>query len=465
MAEHHLTVEERISRGENARLDCPRSGHAAWSPAQDRPDPVSLLEAQAKSRIPELVPIRYERMLASPFAFYRGAAVIMAADLSTMPNTGLNVQLCGDAHLSNFGGFASPERDLILDVNDFDETHPGPWEWDVKRLVASVEIAGREIGFDAQLLRTLVLEVAGEYQKTMRECAQLGNLKLWYLHLDRNGIKKRWGQELKHKELKAFDKKLAHASHHDNQRALEKLTRQVDGQLKIAPNPPLIVPVEDFLTGPEQDQIGATIRGLINKYALNLRGDHRKLVSSYDYVHMARKVVGVGSVGTHCWVILMLGRDEQDPLFLQVKEAQASVLEPYLGKSDYDNHGRRVVEGRWLMQTSSDIFLGWDRAVGLDGVQRDFYIRQLWDWKVSLDFETMEPDEALVYGKICAWTLARAHARSGDPIAISAYLGESNQIDNTLADFATAYADQNERDYQALISAANNGRIIVADGG
>lgn len=459
MVQAYLTANERIDRGKAARLVCPRSVQAAWSPVQDRPDPVQLLEDQAKSRIPELVPIRYERMLASPFAFYRGAAVIMAADLATMPNTGLTVQLCGDAHLSNFGGFASPERDLILDVNDFDETLPGPWEWDVKRLVASVEIAGRERGFDSNVLHNLVLGVAQDYRQAMHEFAMLSNLNMWYLHMDLAGIKERWGSSLKHKEMKALDSKFAHATHKDNHRALEKLTQQVNGQIRIAPNPPFVVPIEDVLTDMEQDQIEKTLVALIGKYTINLRDDYQKLMEDYRYVHMARKVVGVGSVGTRTWIILFLGRDDQDPLFLQVKEAQDSVLEPYLGNSIYTNNGQRVVQGQWLMQSSSDIFLGWEQTIGSDGVPRDFYIRQLWDWKVSLDFETMEPGEAMVYGKMCAWILARAHARSGDRLAIDAYLGTGPEIDNALAKFAVAYADQNERDYQALIDAAKSGRI------
>lgn len=461
----YLTAKERASLGKAARKRCPRSAHAAWSPAPERPDPVGLLEAQAKSRIAELVPIRYERMLVSPFAFYRGAAVIMAADLSTLRNSGLNVQLCGDAHLSNFGGFASPERDLILDVNDFDETLPGSWEWDVKRLVASVVIATRERGFDEKTSRRLVHEVVEEYRRSMHEFAALGNVKMWYVHLDAAGMKARWGGELTHKEWKAFEANLAHASHKDNHRALEKLTRRVNGQLRIAPNPPLIVPIEDLLQSPGQDSIDQTMRALIERYARNLPVAYRKLVESYRYVHLARKVVGVGSVGTHAWIILMVGRDEQDALFLQVKEAQESVLEPYLGRSVYDNHGRRVVEGQWLMQSSSDILLAWEENVGLDGVERDFYVRQLWDWKVSLDFETMTPDEAMVYGKLCAWTLARAHGRSGDPIAIAAYLGKSQVAQTALAEFAAAYADQNERDYQALTAAAKSGRIRTSGAG
>jgi uncharacterized protein (DUF2252 family) len=455
----HLTVEQRAKQGKAARKICPRSVHAVWKPAADRADPIALLEAQAAGRVPELVPIRYQRMLVSPFAFYRGAAVIMASDLSTMSNTGLIVQLCGDAHLSNFGGFASPERDLILDVNDFDETLPGPWEWDVKRLLASVEIAGREVGIGPNDLRKIVLATAGEYHRSMKEFAAKGNLEMWYLHLDLAGLKKRLGKKAKLKAVKAIEADLAHASHKDNHRALEKLTRQVNGQARIAPNPPLIVPMEDLAADMEREVIVRTLREFFRNYRMSLRGDHRHLFDDYRFTHLARKVVGVGSVGMRAWIVLMLGRDDTDPLFLQVKEAQASVLEPYLGKSVYGNGGRRVVEGQWLMQSSSDIFLGWDRIEGADGIQRDYYVRQLWDWKVSADIETMDPDELTAYGRMCAWTLARAHARSGDEVAISAYLGKNDHVDRALAEFAVAYADQNKRDYQALVVAVKSGRV------
>lgn len=461
----YLAVRERAGRGKAARKSCPRSSHAAWDPTADRPDPIDLLEAQAKTRIPELVPIRYQRMSVSPFAFYRGAAAIMASDLSTMPNTGLYVQLCGDAHISNFGGFASAERELILDVNDFDETLPGPWEWDVKRLVASVEIAGRERGFGSKTRRGLVLGTAGEYHQAMREFAAMDNLELWYLHMDLNGMEARWGKSAKSKAFKVLDADLAHAHQKDNHRALEKLTRRVGDQIRIAPNPPLVVPVEDFVRSSEVDRAHEIMRAFIRKYRSTLRGDHRRLLESYRYVHAARKVVGVGSVGTRAWIALLLGRDETDPLFLQVKEAQASVYEPFLGKSAYAESGRRVIEGQWLMQSSSDIFLGWERiAAGLDGKSHDFYVRQLWDWKLSFEIEAMGLAEMTVYAKMCAWTLARAHARSGDRVAIGAYLGKSKLTDNALAEFAVAYADQNERDYQALIAAVQSGRVNAGTG-
>ncbi len=460
-----LTLQERIALGKDVRTRLPRENHAAWDPASDRPDPVDLLEKQAETRIPELVPIRYGRMLASPFAFYRGAAAIMASDLATAPNTGLQVQLCGDAHLSNFGGFASPERELVLDVNDFDETLPGPWEWDVKRLAASIEIVGRELGIDAKRRHSLVVESVGEYHRAMGEFAAMGNLEVWCTHLDLAGMQKRWGMNAKTKSMKAFDVDLAQAYNRDNHRAFEKLTENVDGRIRIKAKPPLIVPIEDLAQDQQPELLEQTIRSLIHSYQRSLQADRRHLMEDYQYVHMARKVVGVGSVGTRAYIILMLGRYHADPLFLQAKEADASVLEPFLGKSAYADHGQRVVEGQRLMQAASDIFLGWDRIPkGLDGKTHDFYMRQLWDWKISLDVETMTPDEIMVYGKICGWTLARAHARSGDRIAISTYLGQNASFAHALAEFSAAYADQNQRDYQALDDAVKDGRIIAETG-
>ena len=461
----HLTPHERAALGKAARSQIPRSGHAAWAPPDDRPDPVNLLEAQAATRVPELVPIRYGRMLASPFAFYRGAAVIMASDLATMPNTGLQVQLCGDAHIANFGGFASPERELVLDVNDFDETLPGPWEWDVKRLAASVEIASRQRGFEASVRRDLVLASVGEYSLAMREFSGMGNLDLWYLHLTLEAIKARWGTSVKPKAIKALRSDLTHAHHRDNQRAFEKLTHKVNGQLKIVSNPPLVEPIEDVLSGEGYDRFEKTIRGLIRSYRSTLQPNLRLLLERYQFVHIARKVVGVGSVGTRTWILLLIGRDEGDPLFLQAKEATPSVLEPYLTKSQYKNQGQRVVVGQWMMQASSDIFLGWVKVpLGYDERAHDYYIRQLWDWKISVDFDLMEPGEMKVWGQVCGWTLARAHARSGDRIAISAYLGKAKGFDTALAEFASAYADQNELDYQALVEAVKSGQIKAETG-
>jgi len=462
---HHETPEERTKRGKAARSTVPRSALAAWEPPDDRPDPLDLLEGQALGRIPELVPIRYGRMMTSPFAFYRGAAVIMASDLALMPNTGLQVQLCGDAHLSNFGGFASPERELILDLNDFDETLPGPWEWDVKRLAASLEIAGRERNFNLKTRRNLVSATVGEYQRAMSEFAQLRNLDMWYLHLSPEAIQARWGISAKPKAMKSLEADFAKGYQKDNLRAFEKLTHRVNGNLRIAPNPPLVVPIEDLYTAGGPQEIEEILPRLIRDYRSSLQPDLRHLAESFRYVHVARKVVGVGSVGTLTWILLMLGRDDQDPLFLQVKEAKASVLEPYLKKSAYSHQGRRVVEGQRLMQAASDIFLGWVRVPsGIDGKSHDFYLRQLWDWKVSADVEVMTAGEMSIYGKMCGWTLARAHARSGDRIAIAAYLGKGKVYNQALVDFASSYANQNERDYQALVAAVNNGRIKAETG-
>ena len=342
---------------------------AAWDAPADRPDPVALLEEQGKTRLPELLPIRYGRMLASPFAFYRGAAAIMASDLATLPNTGLIVQLCGDAHLANFGGFASPERDLVLDINDFDETLPGPWEWDVKRLAASIEIAGRERGFDAKVRRSLVLAAVGEYHRAMGEFAALGNFDVWYRQMDLAAMQKRWGMTVKPKAMKALDADFTPAHPRDNVRAYEKLTVRVNGQPRIAARPPLVVPIEDLVQGPALDRLEQALPTLVRSYRRSLQADRRQLLESYRYVHLARKVVGVGSVGTRTWIVLLLGRDETDPLFLQVKEAKASVLEPYLKKSTYADNGQRVVEGQRLMQAASDIFLGWERVSGGHGRQ------------------------------------------------------------------------------------------------
>jgi uncharacterized protein (DUF2252 family) len=453
----HYTVKERKAFGKAARARISREAHGAWNPAPNRPDPLALLESQAVTRIPELIPIRYGRMLVSPFAFYRGTAIIMASDLATMPHTGLQVQLCGDAHLSNFGGFASPERELIVSLNDFDETLPGPWEWDVKRLAASMEIAGRARGFDEKTRHKIVHDTVNAYCQAMHEFAELDNLSMWYLHLTTAEIHARWG----------FDamKEFSGAQKRDNVRAMKKLTHYVDGELRIAPHPPLIVPIEDLISGEELAHQHEKMSELIRLYRATLQPDRRHLLENYEYAHVARKVVGVGSVGTRTWVLLLLGRDEKDPLFLQVKEAEASVLEPYLGKSEFANHGQRVVAGQWLMQATSDIFLGWEHVdSGLKGEPHDFYVRQLWDWKVSADIDSMSVAELLVYGEMCGWTLARAHGRSGDRVAISSYLGSNNTFAKSLVTFSAAYADQNERDFKTVEAAAKAGRIKVETG-
>ena len=455
----HLTPAERAARGKAARSEVPRSGHAGWDAPSGRPDPVGFLEEQAKSRVQELVPIRYGRMLVSPFAFYRGAAYLMASDLASTPRSGLIVQACGDAHVSNFGLFASPERELLFDINDFDETAHGPWEWDVKRLAASLAIAGRNNGFADKERAEVVRGAASAYRSAMREFAAMRNLDVRYAHARvKEGLPGLQAM-LDKKNLKAAERVVTKARTKDSMEAFAKLTTVVDGEPRIISEPPLIVPVEELLPADEATRFLGTMHELIRSYRRTLQGDRKHLLEDFRFAHLARKVVGVGSVGTRAWIVLMLGRNDQDPLFLQAKEAQASVLEPFVGKSRYANHGQRVVEGQRLMQAASDIFLGWNRLTGIDGVVRDFYIRQLRDWKGSWAPEAMVPQVMGVYGQMCAWTLARAHARSGDRIAIASYLGNSDAFDRAIASFAEAYADQNERDYAALTSAVKADKI------
>jgi len=460
----HLSPAERAARGRAARGEVPRSSHAAWEAWSERPDPIALLEEQAETRVPELVPIRYGRMVASPFAFFRGSAYVMASDLAGSPRSGMRVQLCGDAHLSNFGGFASPERDLLFDLNDFDETLPGPWEWDVKRLAASIAVAGRDRGFATKLRREMVTAAVAQYREAMRRFATMTALQVWYARMDVSELADEFRSQVEGRMVKRFNKTVAKARRKDSARAFEKLAHRVNGTAQIVADPPLVVPVADLLPGFEADELEHTIRGLLGAYRASLSGERPKLLDRYHYGDFARKVVGVGSVGTRAWVVLMLGRDGDDPLFLQAKEAQQSVLEPFAGRCEYDNMGRRVVEGQRLMQAASDIFLGWLRVTGIDGQRRDFYVRQLWDWKTSADIETMRPEAIGIYTRLCAWTLARAHARSGDPIAIAAYLGRRDTFDKAIAELAELYADQNECDYQRLVDAIDTGRVVAEKG-
>jgi uncharacterized protein (DUF2252 family) len=457
----HPTVEQRAAQGKAARAVAPRSGHGEWEPATDRRDPVELLEEQARTRVPELVPMRYGRMLVSPFTFFRGAAYPMAADLAGAPRTGLEVQLCGDAHLSNFGGFAAPDRRLVFSINDFDETLPGPFEWDVKRLVASFAVAGRDRGFDAKQRHSINQVVARSYREAIRGFAEMSNLDLWYARIDVDEIAALAARHGTAKQQRRLEHNVAKARAKDSMRAFSKLTTVVDGERKIASDPPLIVPIEELASGAEPAEIEEFVRGVIRSYRRTLSTDRRRLLERFRYAHAARKVVGVGSVGTRAWIVLMLGRDETDPLFLQVKEAQASVLEPFLGRSTFAKHGQRVVEGQRLMQAASDIMLGWIRIGGVDGVSRDFYIRQLWDGKGSALVETMNPSAMTVYAQVCGRALAKAHARSGDAIAITSYLGAGDTFDRALASFAEAYADQNDRDYQALQDAVAAGLVAA----
>ena len=431
-------------------------------PAPARVDPISVLQDQDASRVADLVPIRHARMAKSPFSFFRGAAAIMAADLASTPRTGFDVQLCGDAHLANFGGFAAPDRDLVFSVNDFDETLPGPWEWDVKRLAASMVVAGRDRGFGAKKRRSIVSGTVRQYRDAMREFARRGDLAVWYARLDAAGMLERLRSHAKSKTVRSFRRSVVKAHRHDSLAAFSKLTHDVDGEPRIISDPPLIVPIEELLRGGDATDAEHIWEDYLRLYRDSLPGDRRHLVEGFRYTDLARKVVGVGSVGTRDWIVLLLGRDGNDPLFLQLKEASASVLTPYLGPSEFDNQGQRVVEGQRLMQAASDIFLGWFRGQGVDdGVTRDFYVRQLWDWKIGEDIERMSHAGMGFYGQACGWTLARAHARSGDRIAIAAYLGSNDTFAAAIAEFAESYADQNERDYRALGDAITTGRLVA----
>jgi uncharacterized protein (DUF2252 family) len=455
-----LSTDERARRGHAARLNAKRSSHGDWSPAPGRPDPVSLLEEQARTRLAELVPIRYGRMLSSPFAFYRGAALVMASDLATTPVSGIDVQACGDAHVSNFGVFAGPDRELVFDVNDFDETARGPWEWDVKRLAASLEIAGRDRNFTAAERTGAVLDCVRAYRDAMARFAQMGNLECWYTRMRADALVAVAGVLTRSQQARTRAA-LAKAQRKTSSAAIAKLTVSVNGSLRFASQPPLLVPVSELVGSDDAREAVDEFNRLLDLYAASLAPPVRHLLSSYRFVDLARKVVGVGSVGTRAWIGLLTGRDDSDPLVLQGKEAEASVLERFVGASSFEQHGERVVEGQRLMQAASDVLLGWLRTPGFDGVVRDFYIRQLWDAKGSADVETILPSGLQVYGQICAQTLARGHARSGDRVAIAAYLGGGDSFPAAIRQFALAYADQNERDHRSLEQAARSGRITV----
>lgn len=434
----------------------PRSSHGEWEPAAR--DPLQILTAQDATRVPELVPIRYGRMLASPFAFFRGAAALMAADLAQSDPVGLDAQLCGDAHLANFGVFAAPDRRLVFDCNDFDETCRGPFEWDVKRLAASVAVAGRERGFGRKERRRATLAAAGSYRKSMREFAAMRNIDVWYSRLDVEPALGVLRSQVDARRYRRVERNLAKAEAKDSIRALDRLTYEEGGRLRILSEPPLITPLDELTDAADAEQ---QLQAVLAAYRRSLSSDRRRLASSYRYVDAARKVVGVGSVGTRAWIVLLLGRDARDPLFLQAKEAQASVLEPYAGASPYRNHGRRVVEGQRLMQAASDIFLGWVATKGLDDERRCFYVRQLWDGKGSAEVERMSPRDLAIYSALCGQALARAHARSADRVGIASYLGGGDAFDRALARFAEAYADQSEEDFARVSRAAVGGEIEV----
>jgi uncharacterized protein (DUF2252 family) len=462
----YATLEsgESAERGRAARQRAPRATHGDWTPAPDRADPVELLAAQAATRVQELVPIRYGRMLVSPFTFYRGAAAIMAADLAGTPTSGIVVQACGDAHISNFGAFAAPDRRLLFSPNDFDETLPGPWEWDVKRMAASVEIAGRDVGLPANRRRSIVMACVREYREAMNAFAERSHLDVWYERLNASELVDRFGGRLGGTGRIEFAQPFVQARRKTSLRAVKKLTERVDGELRFRSVPPLLVPMRELFDSADVGDESTYIRRLMEDYAASLSVNYRHLFETYRFVDMARKVVGVGSVGTRAWVVLLVGREGKDPLVLQAKEAQPSVLEPHIGASEFDCAGERVVRGQRISQAASDIFLGWLRSEGLDGQQYDFYVRQLWDWKASADLSTMDEAGLHAYTRACGWSLARAHARSGDRLAIAAYLGRGRRFDRAIADFSSAYADQNELDHRRLVEAVAAGEVAAEPG-
>jgi uncharacterized protein (DUF2252 family) len=460
----YLSAAERAARGKAARTSAPRSSHATFDTSFLSRDPIELLERQAASWEPDLVPIRYGRMLVSPFAFFRGAALVMASDLSGTPASGFPVQLCGDAHLSNFGLFGSPDGRQVFDLSDFDETLPGPWEWDVKRLATSLVVAARENGFGWKDRRAIVLACAGRYREAMREYAAMRNLEVWYAHLEDEAVQAELAVQLDAGQRKRLTKSPARARTRESTQPLDKLARVVGEGRRIVADPPLIVPLRDLLPDVMRERLEHRLRGLIRQYGRSLQPERRVLIEQFRVVDIARKVVGVGGVGPRTWIVLLLGRDDQDPLFLQAKDAQPSLLSEFAGKSPYANEGQRVVAGQRLMQAANDVFLGWARVTELDGQQRDMYVRQLQDWKAAASVEAMPVESMRWYGALCGSALARAHARSGDRIAIAAYLGAGEVFDQALVEFAEAYADQNERDYQAFVAAVDAGRIAAQPG-
>ncbi|MCX2946890.1 DUF2252 domain-containing protein [Lentzea sp. NEAU-D7] len=460
-------VAARTAKGLTARKDVPLEAHGQPPQDGDRFDPVKVLAAQDDARVPELVPIRYGRMLASPFAFFRGAAAVMAGDLASTPCSGLTCQLSGDAHIGNFGVFASPERRLVFDLNDFDETLPGPWEWDVKRLAASLAVAGRQNGLGRKARMNVVRAAAGRYRTAMARFAEQGDLAVWYTHASAEDVKSLLKAHADKARQQRFAREQAKARARDSLQAYRKLTSVIGGRRRINADPPLLVPVGHLMPDTEREDLEFLVQDLLAGYAASLSPDRRHLLSGFRFVDMARKVVGVGSVGTRCWIVLLHGRDEDDPLLLQVKEASRSVLADHLPgrpRARHGSEGERVVTGQRLMQAAGDIFLGWETAEGIDGLTRDFYVRQLRDWKGSASIETMDEAGLRLYGALCGWTLARAHARTGDRIAMAAYLSDGKAFDVALAEFAESYADRNEQDYRLLAEAARTGRVPVQSG-
>lgn len=460
--------EESERHGSELRESVPLKAHGSWAPADDRPDPVALLRSQGESRVQELLPLRYERMSISAFTFYRGAALIMASDLSKTPTTGITVQACGDAHISNFGLFSSPERRTVFDINDFDETLPGPWEWDIKRLAASVEICGRDNGFTKKQRKKAVRACAMGYRTAMAGFAGMGHLDVWHAHLDVESLRDKLVTSGNKKFAKKADKTIAKAKGKNSVRAIRKLTEVVDGQLRIIADPPLIVPIRNLVAHKagermaerfDEHDIGRLMHAVLTKYRSTLPAENRQLIERYTAVDVGHKVVGVGSVGTRAWIVVMQGADQNDPLVLQIKEAQESVLERFLGKSRHVQHGHRVVAGQRAMQTTGDMLLGWCRLPSADGRGRDYYVRQLWNGKGSIDLSLIDSDQLAKLARACGWTLAHAHARTGDRFAIASYLGDTDSFDKAMAKFAAAYANQNERDYQRFLEARAKGEL------
>lgn len=456
---HRLSPAESAALGKAVRARVPRSLHGLFEPSGKRPDPVDVIERQSAGRVKELVPIRYGRMSESPFRFYRGAAAIMANDLAGTPDSGLRAQLCGDAHMLNFRLLASPERHLMFDINDFDETLPGPWEWDVKRLAASLVIAGRENGFTDAERATIVRAAVRSYRLRMREYAAMRHLDVWYAKVDAEQLRELASERLPRRESRRLSAVMDKARTRDSLQAFEKLTEVVDGQRRISSAPPTLVRAADLLPDLERGRLEDMFRDLVARYGASLSSEREHLLRQFTMVDMARKVVGVGSVGTRCWIILLLGRDGDDPLLLQAKEADESVLAPYVGAGEYQSQGRRVVAGQRMMQAAGDIFLGWERVHAPDGEDRDFYVRQLRDWKGIAEPARQVPGTMRAFGEVCGGTLARAHARSGDRIAIASYLGRGDVFDRAVTRFAESYADQNERDHQALLDSVAAGRV------
>jgi len=458
--ESHLSAPERGARGHAARQSVPRTEHAAWSSPVSRRDPVMLLDEQNQARVPWLVPIRHGRMMASPLAFYRGAARLMAADLAATPSSGLSVQLCGDAHLANFGVYASPERRLVFDINDFDETLQGPWEWDVKRMATSFMIACREHRFDNAGCDSITQQAVAGYRTGMREAAAMRTLDVWYDHMTTEKVLEaaEWSQRRARQRVAQFEQR---ARTRDSLHALNTLAVEEGGRFHIRSDPPVLLPLREIPEIGDPATVLATVRATYESYKRTIGDDRRVVLDRFQPVDVAQKVVGVGSVGTRCFIVLLEGRDSGDPLFLQVKEAVPSVLEEHLGPSRYPNHGQRVVEGQRLTQAVSDILLGWtrDERAGID-----YYVRQLRDWKGSVNVARMTPTEVAAYGYMCGWTLARGHARSGDPVALAAYMGHSDVFDRAITSFAASYAHQNDADYAAFTAAIRKGCLTATPG-